>query len=72
MAGKKLENDGRARKKKTTPLGNETYRILADLHYCRQTVKRRNNKENEYNWTALSDRLTGKTVSSTQMGLNIG
>lgn len=59
-------------KKKTTLLGNETYRILADLHYCRQTAKRRNNRENEYNWTALRDRLTGKTVSSTQMGLNIG
>ena len=40
MAGKKkLENDGRA--KKITLLGNGTYRILADLHYCRQTVKTR-------------------------------
>ena len=38
MAGK---NSKMTVAQKKTPLGNRTYRILADLHYCRQTVKRR-------------------------------
>ena len=58
MAG----NEGHAWKKKTTPLGDETYRILADLHYCRQTVKRRMNRENHYNWTSFKNSLTGKQL----------
>jgi len=42
--GKRLENNGHVRKITNTQtiLGDGTYRILADLHYCRQTVKRDN------------------------------
>lgn len=43
--GKKLEIDGRAGKKNNTQLDNGTYRILADLHYCGQTVKRSNTEK---------------------------
>ena len=43
--GKRLENIGHVRKiTKTQILGDGTYRILADLHYCRQTVKRDDNE----------------------------